>query len=230
MLCYYCSESCENKFCSIRCVGKAQKAQYKNKYDSNPKLYQHRHNTFCNKSCAARYNNCGRIRSNESKLKTSNSLINRNKKCILNWDWQAIQEYYNNDHSIRECEHRFSISFAVWNEAKKQGLFITRSPKLFNLLGALTENSTATRKQVKKHLIQSSLLENKCFECSHESEWNGKKLVLVLDHKNGINNDNRLENLRLLCPNCNSQTETFAGKNKARRVNIGVQPLLVVLD
>jgi len=37
--------------------------------------------------------------------------------------------------------------------------------------------------------------------------------VLVLDHINGVNNDNRLENLRFLCPNCNSQTATFAGKH-----------------
>ena len=41
------------------------------------------------------------------------------------------------------------------------------------------------------------------------NEWQGKRLVLHLDHINGINNDNRLENLRLLCPNCHSQTDTY---------------------
>jgi 5-methylcytosine-specific restriction endonuclease McrA len=49
--------------------------------------------------------------------------------------------------------------------------------------------------------------------CGQQPMWNGKQLVLILDHINGINNDNRLENLRLLCPNCNSQTPTFAGRN-----------------
>ena len=43
-----------------------------------------------------------------------------------------------------------------------------------------------------------------------------KKLSLQLDHINGINNDHRIENLRFLCPNCHSQTETYAGKNKGR--------------
>lgn len=48
-------------------------------------------------------------------------------------------------------------------------------------------------------------------------EWQGKELVLVLDHINGIHSDNRLNNLRLLCPNCNSQTSTFAGRNTIYR-------------
>jgi hypothetical protein len=44
-------------------------------------------------------------------------------------------------------------------------------------------------------------------------EWNGQPLKLQLDHINGINDDNRLENLRFICPNCHSQTITYAGKN-----------------
>ena len=46
-----------------------------------------------------------------------------------------------------------------------------------------------------------------------EPLWNGIPLVLQLDHINGINNDNRIENLRFLCPNCHSQTTTFSGKH-----------------
>lgn len=52
-------------------------------------------------------------------------------------------------------------------------------------------------------------------ECGISDEWLGQPVTLQLDHINGVFNDNRLENLRLLCPNCHSQTETFAGrKNK----------------
>lgn len=50
--------------------------------------------------------------------------------------------------------------------------------------------------------------------CGLSHEWNGKQLVLQIDHINGDWLDNRAENLRFLCPNCHSQTETFS-KQKA---------------
>lgn len=79
----------------------------------------------------------------------------------------------------------------------------------------LIENSNYGRKYLKKRLIESGLLKNECHECELKNEWNGKPITMVLDHINGINNDNRIENLRLLCPNCNSQQDTFCrGKYK----------------
>lgn len=81
----------------------------------------------------------------------------------------------------------------------------------------LVENSRTSRQVVKRVVLQHDLLEYKCFNCNVKNKWNGKELVLQLDHINGINNDNRIENLRFLCPNCHSQTETYSGKNNANR-------------
>jgi hypothetical protein len=77
----------------------------------------------------------------------------------------------------------------------------------------LVERSTYSTNRLKRRLIQAGLLKNECAECGQGAVWNGKRLVLVLDHINGISADHRLENLRLLCPNCNSQTPTFCGRN-----------------
>jgi hypothetical protein len=85
------------------------------------------------------------------------------------------------------------------------------------LAETLVENSTyVTTSFLKGRLLRAQLLVNHCSECGMQPSWQGKPLVLILDHRNGIRSDNRLENLRLLCPNCNSQQPTFAGKNKGR--------------
>ena len=74
------------------------------------------------------------------------------------------------------------------------------------------ENSTYARHRLKGRIIQQSLKQYICDDCGLDGNWNGKKLSLQLDHINGVNNDNRLENLRFLCPNCHSQTDNFSGK------------------
>ncbi len=82
----------------------------------------------------------------------------------------------------------------------------------------LVDGSNVQTYKFKKRLIKNGLLENKCYMegCSITTEWNNKPINLRLDHINGKNDDNRLENLRLLCPNCDSQTETYCGKNKRK--------------
>jgi len=66
---------------------------------------------------------------------------------------------------------------------------------------------------LKKRLITEGLKQHKC-ECCGITEWNGKPAPIELDHINGNHHDNRLENLRILCPNCHAQTDTYRGKNK----------------
>lgn len=81
----------------------------------------------------------------------------------------------------------------------------------------LVEHSTYTSShRLKNRLINEGVLSDICIECQL-THWRGKKLSLHLDHRNGVPDDNRLENLRLLCPNCHSLTDTYAGKNRAIR-------------
>lgn len=72
--------------------------------------------------------------------------------------------------------------------------------------------SKHNRVTIRRYIMAHNLLPYKCAICG-TTKWQGKTLSLELDHINGINNDNRLENLRFLCPNCHSQTSTYGAKN-----------------
>ena len=84
----------------------------------------------------------------------------------------------------------------------------------YDLDSILIEHSSyANISSLKNRLLNEHKLEYKCAICGI-SEWQGRPLSLQLDHINGVHDDHRLSNLRFLCPNCHSQTETYAGKNK----------------
>lgn len=95
-------------------------------------------------------------------------------------------------------------------DPRKKRLPVTKRP----LDDWLINGSTIKSTHLKHRLLRYKYIENKCSICNLLPLWNNIKLVMILDHINGNRHDNRLENLRLLCPNCNSQQDTFAGKRK----------------
>ena len=151
------------------------------------------------------------------------------KHIIWNIDLDLIQNSLDNSSSYVELFEKLDLVLSkslikmLQYRIKVDGIdrerFIKNTKKTkFNeeldLSHILIENSKYfSSSNLKQKLIKREVLEYKCSICGI-IDWNGKELSLQLDHINGINNDNRLENLRLLCPNCHSQTDTYAGKKK----------------
>jgi len=97
------------------------------------------------------------------------------------------------------------------------------SPVAIPLETLLTVDSPCTSiARLKRRLRRLGLLEDTCALCGMPPTLNGQPLVLRLDHINGIRNDSRLENLRLVCPNCDSQLPTFAGRNSSKAARSAV--------
>jgi len=131
------------------------------------------------------------------------------------YDWDAIGDYYRAGNSMTECMRVFGFSRNAWWDAIRRGVIIPR-PRLEPIENVLSRGRKRTRHHVKLRLLGAGLKEERCEWCGL-SEWRGRPLAFELHHINGDGLDNRLENLLLLCPNCHSQTDTWGGRNKARR-------------
>jgi hypothetical protein len=83
------------------------------------------------------------------------------------------------------------------------------------LASILVEQSTYSRGSLKRRLYAEGLKTRACELCGQGEEWNGARMALILDHINGLATDNRLENLRIVCPNCAATLETHCGRNLA---------------
>ena len=80
----------------------------------------------------------------------------------------------------------------------------------------LRQGSRIGSAELKRRLVRAAVLEPRC-SCCGRDEWLGGPIPLELDHVNGVGDDNRLVNLRLLCPNCHALTDTYRGRNVGRQ-------------
>jgi hypothetical protein len=83
----------------------------------------------------------------------------------------------------------------------------------------LVEGSTFSRSCLKQRLYDEGLKEPRCELCGQDDTWRGKRMGLILDHTNGVRDDNRLDNLRIICPNCAATLDTHCGRKNRERLS-----------
>jgi hypothetical protein len=154
----------------------------------------------------------------------------QNKTLKNKYNEKELREIVENSHTYKECFDKLGIRAAGSNYRHLKKYiskyeidtshfehyfnYGNRDSKFkINLHDILIENSTYSRTNLKKRLYDEGLLKRECCLCGQDENWNGMKISLILDHINGVYNDNRLANLRIVCPNCNAGLDTFAGKN-----------------
>ena len=144
---------------------------------------------------------------NCKKETTIQGLVSHYNKCTNVTFKRSCEKCGKGTNNLRFCSHSCSASY--WNRkrgckpAKEKRSDLTR--KLF-INGLIRERPTIRRQLTILHGY-------KCSICNL-SNWQDKPITLIVDHINGDASNNFPENLRLLCPNCNSQTSTFSGRNK----------------
>jgi len=127
------------------------------------------------------------------------------------YDWDEVQRYYDDTgSSAADCRQHFGFSRDAWYSAVARGAIVARPHGM--PIEELVSKPRG-RRHLKARLIGAGLLGTECERCGID-HWMGSVLALCLHHVNGDPNDNHLENLSVLCPNCHSQTDNFAGRNR----------------
>lgn len=115
--------------------------------------------------------------------------------------------------SIKKQLSEMGIEIPIFEENRK---YVKNNKKDDDEI--FVENSDYSRSHLKDKIIKNKIIEYVCLKCGNDGNWMGEKMTLQLEHKNGVNNDNRLDNLCFLCPNCHSQTKTYSGRKNKKLV------------
>jgi hypothetical protein len=120
-------------------------------------------------------------------------------------NWRTLKRY---------AEQAWAIGVDHFDPWARQRMALARGRRPARPLSEiLVEGSTYSRGLLKRRLYETGLKERRCELCGQDEEWNGRKMSLILDHVNGVNTDNRLVNLRIVCPNCAATLDTHCGRN-----------------
>ncbi len=115
----------------------------------------------------------------------------------------------NSYYQIKKRCSELNIDLSHFNQ--NQTAAAIQASTRYTLEEIMVENSLyRNTTKFKERLIKANIIPYECAFCGNKGEWQGKTLILQLDHINGNHQDHRKENLRFLCPNCHSQTETFS--------------------
>lgn len=125
-----------------------------------------------------------------------------------------LTNHGSNYEMIQRLTRELKISTAHFDQ-KKSRFNRPRCKTLEEILQVLAPGTRVTG--LKLLVLKHKLLEYRCAWCGNEGIHRGESLTLQLDHINGICNDNRIENLRFLCPNCHTQTPTHSSKGKEKK-------------
>jgi len=199
-------------FCCKKCANESQKQLYKGNGNPNFKngKWTKASQCMCGNEKDCRASQCA-VCSKKGYPKNNNERDSE----------QDIRESIADSKSFLEASKKLNTNRSTLKKITKKldisiDHFVPCSHRPILLSMLLQKGTVVRRGTVKKRILDSKLIEHICEICKIGPRWNNKELVLQLDHIDGDSTNNKIGNLRFLCPNCHSQTSTFTGRNYGR--------------